>query len=237
MINNKEKLHNLRFYTQRESMWLKFGAHETPATLRLTDDYVNLLHRGDKVLDVGCAFGRVANFLANKKSVNVTGIDINRVEIKHAEKIKTSNKAKFKVMNGTQLECFENSFDAVVMTGVIGGVELGVRRELLAEAFRVVKSGGTVAVAEYKINLTDPERRKKYKEDEMITGEPGSRIVKKGCRTLFIGKHFSEEELRGLFLDAGFSSIQLRENSVESAGIGDGKVEKRQQYTIWGVKP
>jgi len=40
-----------------------------------------------------------------------------------------------------------------------------------------------------------------------------------------------------LFLDAGFSSIQLRENSVESAGIGDGKVEKRQQYTIWGVKP
>ncbi len=233
----KEIPHDLKFYTPREAMWLKFEAHETPATLRLADNYLNLLRPNDKVLDVGCAFGRVANFLAREKNVEVVGVDINRTEIRHAEKIKTSEKVKFKVMDGTQLECSENSFDAVVMAGVIGGVEVGVRKDLLKEAFRVLKSGGTVAVAEYGINLNDSERREKYKADFEKTGEWGSKIILVGKKKLLIVKHFAGKELRNLLSGAGFISIAIRKHSTESAGIGDGKVEKRPQYTVWGVKP
>ena len=238
-IMREEKLHRSpRPLTPRERMWVdNFHAHETPASLKLAADYIDSLHLGDTVLEVGCAFGRVTNFLENKRDVVATGVDINPAEINYAKEHYLHSKVDFAVMDGTQLEFPDNSFNAVVMLGIIGGVEPEIRENLLAEAYRVVRSGGTVAIAEFKMNLGDPERVKKYEEDKAITGEWGSRIVRKGNKTLFIAKHFTEDELTHLLLGAGFCSIQLREHTVETAGIGDGIVEIRQQYTVWGVKP
>lgn len=224
--------------TPYEKFWIEnFHAHETPASLRLAADYLELLHAGDKVLEVGCAFGRVANFLARKKDVVVTGVDINPAEIDYAKENPENPNVSFEVMDGTDLKFPNNSFNAVVMSGVIGGVELEVRKNLLAEAYRVVKPGGTVAVAEFKMNLDDPKRVKKYEEDKETTREWGSRIIRRGLKILFIAKHFTEEELKELFSEAGFSSIESREDAIETAGIGDGIVEVRQQYTVWGMKP
>lgn len=233
-----EKLHGRRELTLREKMWLdNFRAHETPASLHLADDYLNYLHPRDEVLEVGCAFGRVSNFLANSRDVVVTGVDINSAEIDYAKSNSDSPRVNFVIMDGTELDLPDNKFNAVVMLGVIGGVELNTRKDLLAEAFRVVKPGGTVAIAEFKMNLDDPKRVKKYEEDKAITGEWGSRIVKKGGRILFIAKHFTEDEIIGMFKDAGFCSLQSREHTIETVGIGDGILEVRQQYTVWGSKP
>lgn len=231
-----------RQLTPRERMWIdNFQAHETPASLRLADDFVNLLNPDDKVLEVGCAFGRVAIFLSNRKDVLVTGIDINKAEIKWAKdagsKFNKNEETNFEVMNGTQLSFDENEFDSVVMVGLLGGVELSVRKDLLKEAYRVVKPGGKIAVAEFKMNLTDSQQIKKYEEDMVITGEWGSRIIRRGTKILFIAKHFTEEELKTLLLDAGFESMESREQIIETVGIGDGEMKARQQYTVWGIKP
>lgn len=227
-----------RQLTPRERLWIEnFHAGETPASLRFSSDYLKTLHSGDKVLEVGCAFGRVANFLVRNKDVVVTGVDINPAEIAAAQEHGDNPNVKFEVMDGTQLEYPDNSFNAVVMSGVIGGVELEVRKELLKEALRVVRPGGTVAVAEFKMNLGDPKRVKKYEDDERETGEWGSRIIKRGAKILFIARHFMEGELEKLFSDTGFSSIELREDLIETAGIVDGIVESRRQYTVWGTKP
>lgn len=226
-----------RQLTARERMWIEnFQAHETPASLQLATDYVNSLHANNTVLEVGCAFGRVTNFLANNRNVVVTGVDINVAEISYAKENPSNSKVDFAVMDGAQLELPDNNFNTVVMVGVIGGVEPEIRERLLLEAYRVVRPGGTVAIAEFKINLGDPERVKKYEEDKSVTGEWGSKIVRKGNKILFIAKHFTEGELTNLLLGAGLCSIQSREHVIESAGIGDGIVEIRQQYTIWGVK-
>ena len=225
-----------RQLTPREKMWVEnFQAHETPASLKLAADYIDSLHPGDTVLEVGCAFGRVTNFLEKKRNVVATGIDINPAEINYAKEHSLHSKVDFAVMDGTQLELSDNSFNAVVMLGIIGGVESEIRETLLAEAYRVIKPGGTAAVAEFKMN-EDPVRVKKYEADAKITGEWGSKIVRKGDKILFIAKHFTEDELTKLFLGAGFSSVQSREDAIETAGIGDGIVEVRQQYTVWGFK-
>ncbi len=236
----KEHLGVSRQLTPRERLWIEnFHAQDTPSSLRLAGDFVDLLHPGEKVLEVGCAFGRIANFLSNRKDVLVTGVDINSAEIKWARdaSAKLSNQTVFQEMNGEELTFPENAFDFVVMVGVLGGVESEVRRNLLKEAYRVVKSGGKMAVAEFRMNLDDSEQVKKYEADMAITGEWGSRVVKKGGKVLFIAKHFKEGELTNLLLKAGFESIEIREQTIETVGIGDGIMKKRQQLTVWGIKP
>lgn len=229
-----------RKLTRREAFWIEnFHAHETPASLRLADDFVNFLKPNDKVLEVGCAFGRVANYLSIKRDVFVTGIDINAKEIIFAQEFtsRINSKTGFQVMDGVQLEFPNDVFDDVVMVGVLGGVGPEERKSLLEEAFRVVKPGGRVAISEFAINTADPEKKKKYEIDESETGEWGSKVIRKGGKILFIAKHFTEDELRILLSDAGFGNMDSREQAVETAGIGDGIVEARRQYTVWGTKP
>lgn len=236
---NRERLTPSWQLTPREKMWIEnFRAHETPASLKLADDFVKLLNPNDEVLDIGCAFGRVANFLSIRREVSVIGVDINMAEIEWAKEStsKVNKGTNFQEMNGTQLTFPENKFDHVVMVGLLGGVELEVREDLFKEAHRVVKPGGKIAVAEFKINLDDSEQVKKYETDMAITGEWGSRIVKKGPKILFIAKHFTENELKKMFLNAGFESIELREQTIETEGIGDGIKKARQQITVWGTK-
>lgn len=235
----KERLNRPpRQLTARERLWIEnFQAHETPASLKLATDYIDTLHAGDTVLEVGCAFGRVTNFLASNRDIVVKGVDINPNEIKYAKENPANPAVSFEIMDGTQLDFEDNSFDALVMLGVIGGVDPEIRESLLVEAYRVVRPDGTVAIAEFKINLDDPERVKKYEEDMATTGEWGSKIVRRNNKILFITKHFTEGELINLLSGARFDSIQSREYAIQTAGIGDGIVEVRQQYTVWGVKP
>lgn len=223
--------------THRERLWLKNypNGYDIPGSLRLAGDFVQTIPFGSKVLEVGCGPGRVLKYLARKKGIEATGVDINRAAISFASTSYDNQAAIFRVMNGTALKFPDNSFDNVVMVGVLGGVEPEVRKKLMSEALRVVRPGGTVAVAEFKYN-TDPEKLEKYRTAEEITHEHGTRIIKRGDKELIV-KHFTEDELIELLSNAGFTAIQTRGESIETAGIGDGIIEARRQYTIWGTKP
>ena len=232
-----------RELTPRERLWVdNFRAGETPGSLELAVKFINSLHSGDQVLEVGCGYGRMSISLRKKRNVSVTGVDINTHEISSAQKNSAYSEVGFEAMDGTQLEYLGDQFDSVVMVGVLGGVEREIREKLLSQAFRVVKPGGSLAVAEFKMNTSDPEKVEKYKADAKITGEWGSKIIRRRIKgidkILFVARHFTREELISMFEDAGFSSIQSREhNTIKAAGIGDGIEEVRRQYTVWGVKP
>ncbi|MBI4089570.1 MAG: class I SAM-dependent methyltransferase [Candidatus Levybacteria bacterium] len=221
--------------TPREKLWLINypNGYDIPGSLRLAGDFVQTIPFGSKVLEVGCGPGRVLKYLA-RKNIEATGVDINRAAIGYAKEHRDDPTARFEVMNGTKLRFLDNSFDNIVMVGVLGGVEPEVREKLMAEALRVVMPGGTVAVAEFKYN-NDPEKLKKYEDAEKNTHERGTRIIKRGDKELIV-KHFTEDELIELFTKAGFTSVQTRGESIESPGIADPKPEVRRQYTVWGTK-
>lgn len=226
--------------TEEEIYWFKFKDHETPASLQIHQDYQDLIYRGESVLEVGCGYGRVARMLARERDASVLGVDINKNEINTARRDSTENmeaNVLFEEMDGTNLQIRNNSADHVVMVGVLGGVGLEVRKNILREAVRVARPGGAIAIAEFKMNLDDPERVIKYQQDAEITGEWGSRIVRRGKEILFIAKHFQLDELKKLLTEAGIMDIEVREHEIETVGIGDGILEKRVQYTIWGRKP
>jgi ubiquinone/menaquinone biosynthesis C-methylase UbiE len=222
--------------TKRERQWIVNypNGYDVPGSLKVAEDYVNTMLFEERVLEIGCGIGRVLGYLIKKKGIDATGVDINNAAIKHATE-NCDGKSKFYKMNGVDLKFADNSFDKVVMVGLVGGVEMEEREKLMNEAFRVVKPGGTVAIAEFKYN-TDPAKLQKYLDAEEITHEKGTRIIKRGDRELTV-KHFTEDELIGLFSKAKFTSIQTRGESIEGPGLGDGLVEIRRQYTVWGTKP
>jgi ubiquinone/menaquinone biosynthesis C-methylase UbiE len=241
MTKTKEVLlPKIKRWTVRETLLVEnFHGNEIPSSLELGEEYLRLICPDSLVADAGCGFGRISNFLADSKRALVMGFDINCSGIKYAKENCPSWRTNFYVMDATQTEFGRNTFDHWVGVGLLGSVEKDVRVDALKEAFRVLKPGGTIAIAEFKMNLDDSEQREKYKRDKDETGEWGSRIVrnKKGDKVLLIGKHFTKEELIQLLTDAGFVSIQPVETPIESAGIGDGQMKVRTQHTVWGFKP
>lgn len=253
--------------TTREKFWLKFKAHETPATTALDPDFLDSLKGlrvGAKVLDVGCGWARNAIPLLTaggrayldydktgeylgygpKKNRRYYGIDINNNEIENNHKIFKDTRMKFYWADGTKLpQKWHNKFDVVVMAAALGVVETEVRKKLLKEAYRVAKPGKKVMAVEFMLNDDDPEQAKRYREDYEKTkesgGEYGDRIIlDKDGGTFFIATHFTEEKFKRLFLEAGFEKIEIRKRLIVSEGVGKNSITKaRWQMTAWGTKP
>lgn len=241
----KEKLISPREFTYREKLWLKFKEDETPATLKIHTTPISLINPEAEILDVGCAHGEKIHkyFAYEGKSIfgAIVGVDINEPVINSVNKNIRLEGVSFECMDGTELEFESESFDVVLLIGVLGGVEKEIREGIMGEAFRVLRPGGMLVVAEYKFDPYKPERFKKYKRGEEITGEKQTIIIwengEENGTPRFVGKHYERNELVNIFSDSGFSSIQIREHTTEAPGAGDGILEEREQFTAWGFKP
>ena len=105
------------------------------------------LKRKDKVLDIPCGDGRISNILA-KKGIAVTGVDINPVMLKRAEKFTKANKLKSKFIKRNMWEIdFENEFNAVIcFWGSFGYFDDDINIKFLEKVYTALKPGGRFLV-------------------------------------------------------------------------------------------
>ena len=121
----------------------------------------------DNVLDAGCGVGGSAIFLAKSIGCKVTGITITPKQIQTAKEYATKenilDKVDFKEMDFTKTTFENNSFDVVwAIESVCHAVD---KKEFLNEAFRLLKKGGKLVVADYfpaKENYTQKEYNQVY---------------------------------------------------------------------------
>ena len=101
---------------------------------------------GDRVLDIGCAAGRVAAAL-EAAGHGVIGIDISEAMIR-AARARLGPGAAVSVMGARALGFREASFDVVLMLGSVIAYVHGraSRRSALGEARRVLRSGGRLLI-------------------------------------------------------------------------------------------
>lgn len=99
-----------------------------------------------KVLDLGCATGKISEYISDLTNAQITGIDYVRNAIKRAKErtLNKSSKLTFQHMDFNNLKFSENSFDAIIAIDTIYfahnvGKVIGKLKKLL-------KKNGTMAI-------------------------------------------------------------------------------------------
>jgi phosphoethanolamine N-methyltransferase len=154
---------------------------------------------GRRVLDIGCGIGGPAFVLASKYGAHVVGVDIEAQLIDQAriraERLGLDSMCEFVPVDAGPLPFPDESFDVVLSAGVV--MTIDDKREVFAEAMRVLKPGGTLTV--YDWMKADGE----YSDD--------MRYWFKMERITYSMKTFAEYQ--EMLRDAGFIDIEMTDRS------------------------
>lgn len=157
-------------------------------------EFIGLIPRNGRVLDVGCAGGRdSALFVA--QGFDVVGIDLSELFLKEARKHVPS--ATFQKMDVSKLTFPENHFDAVWASAVLLHLKKGEMPKALKNLLHVLKEGGVIHI---RVKEGDGER---YVQEKLSKGhERFFAFYKKG-------------ELEEKMEDIGFNVFKRRTFSDE----------------------
>lgn len=187
-----------------------------PSTIELDEDLVSRFPKNSKILEIACAHGRTA-FKLESHGHRVTAIDIDPDSIERSKEIAISKKSSVEFVEGDgRMLPFESStFDIVMMNGYMTMLTDRESRILsIIEAFRVLKEGGALYLADFL--QTDETYKERYERDAEITGEDHTFIVNdsKGSE-LYRAHHYRESELKAL-LDSRFDVVEIVNREFES---------------------
>lgn len=104
---------------------------------------------GRRVLDVGCGDGALVRMMT-RRGAHVVGLECNPKQLAKARAKEAAGDETYVEGVGEDLPFEDASLDAVVYFNSLHHVTVAAQAEALAEAARVIRSGGTVYVAEPK---------------------------------------------------------------------------------------
>jgi tocopherol O-methyltransferase len=157
----------------------------------------------DNVLDVGCGFGGSAIWLAENIGCRVMGIDINPREIecanRQARKSGVGRLVQFAEMDYREMDRLAPAAFSVVWE--IETLIYADRRTFVADAYRRLRPGGRIAVADYFSRPGPFDPAEKSVLDRWVRGWAGRDLV-------------PSDEFVGYLADAGFGAIQFQDKSA-----------------------
>lgn len=222
--------------TDWSGYWHTFADGKTPSSMDLIQEYIDNINPGEKVLDIGCGYGRLTRQLPDL-GVTAVGIDINQNELAVANSQQIpGNEVKYIHMSASAMTFPDNHFDHGILLGVLGGVHRVLRQQIVHEGVRVLKPGGYLYTGEFT-RKKGLKRFVRYVKDALHTRELGSNIVRdrKG-EILFIAYHFYPQQLRRLFEQNGLQDVQVREQIKYKLNFRDNNLESRKTLSVWGRK-
>jgi len=151
-------------------------------------------------LDVGCGTGTLCETIVKMAAPqSVTGIDFSEGFIRHARRLHPEKVYDFQIGSALDLPMEDDLFD-----GVVSGLALNFfpdPQTAVSELYRVVKSGGTVAV--YLWDYANDMQMLRTFWDAAIALDPDATTHDEGVRFPLC----QPEPLRNLFIEAGLQSV------------------------------
>ncbi|MBF6330386.1 methyltransferase domain-containing protein [Nocardia transvalensis] len=194
------------------------------ATDRLTDLMISGLHAqpGQRMLDIGCGNGNPTLRLALTKDVSVVGITISRLQAEQAQarvaELGLAERAEFRLADAMDMPFPDASFD--LAWALESMLHMPDRGRVLAEAARVLRPGGRLAIADVV---------------ERGPVSPEGKVVLDHIRTTYkIGSLGTAEEYREHLAANGFVDVEITDitDKVNRTGIvlADTVEKKRAEF-------
>ncbi|MBN1140360.1 MAG: cyclopropane fatty acyl phospholipid synthase [Deltaproteobacteria bacterium] len=111
------------------------------------------LHLGpsDRVLDIGCGWGGLARYMAERRGCAVTGVNISREQLAFAERFCQGLPVTFELLDYRQLD---GRFDKIVSVGMFEHVGYRNHRRFMKVVQRCLKPGGLFLLQTIGNNLS-----------------------------------------------------------------------------------
>ncbi|HEY5728427.1 MAG TPA: class I SAM-dependent methyltransferase [Anaerolineales bacterium] len=168
------------------------------ANVQLIHDFIELLSPKSKVLDAGCGAGiPITKMLA--EHFDVIGVDFSKAQIERAKK--NVPNAHFLCQDMTQLDFPDKSLDGICSYYAIIHIPREEHASLLANFYRMLKSGGVALLCLGAENLIDDI------EDDYLD-------------TRMYWSHYDSDTYIKMLKERGFSNIwarQIADDSFETA--------------------
>lgn len=159
------------------------------------NNFLRLINKNSKILDLGCGTGHKTNFI-HKKGFNIIGIDSSKKAITYAKA--SYLKIQFNKQNILKTNFKQNSFDAIISIAVMHCLKKSQMQKYVKEIKRILKKNGLL----FQLVLSS-EDQTKVQEKQI---EPNT----------YLGKYnmlfhlFTEQELKQYFKD--FEFLELNHN-------------------------
>ena len=107
------------------------------------------LKKGEKVLDIGCGWGRLAKYFTEKYGAKVTGVTLSEEQKKYADKLNSGNGAKIVLQDAMKLYTRkdlvpEGGFDKITCLEMAEHVGIKRYDEFLSHVHNLLKDDGTL---------------------------------------------------------------------------------------------
>jgi SAM-dependent methyltransferase len=133
------------------------GIHVKHRLMRYHDFFVERIHAGERVLDIGCGYGAVAYSIASRTGAYVTGLDMEPTNLEKAQALFRHERLTF--VNGEAPRTLPSDrFDVIVLSNVLEHIEH--RAEFLREVqARVSPSRWLIRVPMFNRDWRPPLRQ------------------------------------------------------------------------------
>ncbi|MBM3238588.1 class I SAM-dependent methyltransferase [Candidatus Poribacteria bacterium] len=208
--------------------WNKFIKNEIPSSLDIFPILYENIKHGDKIVDIGCGYGKTCFQLAFANYGPILGFDINISAIQYAneylkklsENIKSN--LRFEVHDALCTQLNTDTFDVGIMQAFLTTLTTPEdRQKAMNEARRIIKRGGSLYLAVFIQTWHSEKYFVRYLKGIEETGEEGSFYVrnKETGQVEYQAHHYTEKEIILLLKNAGFSCSYFNyENFVSRSG-------------------
>lgn len=186
------------------NFWLNMKANQTPSSVKIDSDFWKYFNPKDKILDVGCGWGR-AIYECLKRNFKVVGVDINRNETKE---LKKKNLKGAEIRRGDILKIkLKKEFRGALLLGVLCSMPKTERKLCLKKVNSLLLGRGYIHISEFEMSR---KFKKRYDNDFKITKEYGTLSVKDNGVEIFRSHNFAKEEISDLIKNSGFKIIKFK---------------------------
>jgi ubiquinone/menaquinone biosynthesis C-methylase UbiE len=179
-----------------------------------------------KVLDVACGTGRtLRNIRGTLPKASLYGVDLSAAYLRKANQLLSQVPGTLPQLveaNGEELPYLDNHFHAVTSVFLFHELPAQARQNVINEAFRVVKPGGTFIICDSVQIMDSPELAVAMENFPEIFHEPYYR-------------HYMTDDLAKRMTDAGFTEVSEQVHFMSKYLIAKKPIEVRSEASSVAV--